>query len=132
MDELILTIRDLNIELHRKFARENDDEIYTPTMLNYLNGLDGLTVRFFSDVSDINVFLKNIHHIKSFMKFYESVNGNTVDSLLVYDYDVGLYFLENGEFQTFVEDVLKDSDDEEILKFNKLIMGKIYGNKGYE
>ena len=123
--EILEIIKNLNLKLHKEFCKNNDDEIYTPTILRFLNNLDGLFVKFFSSIEEINTFLVNIEDMGNFIDFYNAQDGYIEWSLLV-KHDGNISFIAPGGFYDFVNDILMTLDDEEVISFNKYIMSRLY------
>ena len=125
MDKEILgIIKDLNLKLHKEFCKNSVDEIYTPTMLDFLNDLDGLSVKFFSSVEEINNWLSSVEEMEAFLDFYHSLEG-VIDSSLLVEQDGRISFVVPGGFYDFVNHILRTLDDEEVVSFNQYIMGKL-------
>ena len=125
-------LQEINIVLHREFCKDNSDDVYTPAMVDFLNSIEGLEVKFFSDVSEINTYLKTIEDVKSFQEFYDEHNGVINDTLLVSENE-GIHFIENGGFQEYLESILNHLEIEESVRFNSYIMNLLfykYLNKG--
>ena len=110
--------------MHKEFCKNNEDEIYTPTMLDFLNDLDGLSVKFFSSVEEINNSLSSVEEMETFLDFYHSLKGVIEYSLLV-EHDGRISFVAPGGFYDFVNHILRTLDDEEVVSFNQYIMGKL-------
>ena len=101
-------------------------------MVDFLNSIEGLEVKFFSNVSEINTYLKTIEDVKSFQEFYDECNGIINDTLLVSENE-GIHFIVNGGFQEYVERILGNREIEESVRFNSYIMNLLfykYLNKG--
>ena len=113
------------MKLHKEFCKNSVDEIYTPTILEFLNDLDGLFVKFFSSVEEINTFLVSVEDMEKFINFHNSLDGYIDNSLFV-EADGEIKFIVPGGFYDFVNDILMTLDDEEVISFNKYIMSRLY------
>ena len=119
-------MREFNMELHKEFYENNDSEVYRPTILKFLNDLDGFKAKFFNDISEISCWIQNFNDIEELQKYYNVVDGDITDTLGVYEYVSGLYFVQNKNVFHFVDTVLSNLDNEETIQFNKYIMNKLY------
>ena len=129
VDAVIEDIRKLNLKLHTIYHEvEVQDREYFKTMLTFLNEV--LIIRRFDIIEEINEMLIDIGYIRKFSNFYEKVNGDITGSFFVEEKTGDFYFLSHDEFETFVDNVLSNIEDRDVILFNRYIMDKLYFKKG--
>lgn len=121
--DIVTKLSDLNKDLIDELLEVKTD-VFVSLILSFINDNLDMSIKQFSYVEDINVWLDSIEIMKSLIEFNKTVNDDLTNSFICREFACDTYFIKEEDFVEFIKNLALN--DEEIIELNKYLMNCLY------
>ena len=121
--DIVAKLSDLNKDLIDELLEVKTD-VFVSLILSFINDELDMTVKQFSYVEEINMWVDSIEDMKSLIEFNKSVNDDLTNSFMCREFACDTYFVKEDDFIDFVKNLALN--DDEIVALNKYLMNCLY------